>query len=172
MTTSPEHVRTPMSSARDLISPEAFRAVAQTVQQNNPWMAANIAVAITDEALKFVAACAAAPSARLRPSRVVDEGWHALILHTQIYAGLSMRLGTSVHHVPEPPDPGRHDPDALERTQRAIRDVGYIPNVELWCAPTDGTIPVAASCEHSEGGPEGSCTGSGEGDGPSGPNAS
>ncbi|GAA2674020.1 hypothetical protein GCM10010400_40230 [Streptomyces aculeolatus] len=170
MTVLLEHVRTPESSARDLISPEAFRAVAQTVQQANPGMSANIAVAIVDEALKFVAACASSPTVPLRPSRVVDEGWHALILHTQIYTGLSRRLGTVVHHVPEAPDPARHDPDALMRTQRAIRDAGYVPNAELWRAPTDAAIPVAASCEHSEGGPEGSCTGSGEGDGPSGPN--
>lgn len=165
-----EHVRVPKSSACDLISPEGFRAVAQTVQRANPGMAGNVAEAIADEALKFVAACAAAPKARLRPSRVVDEGWHALILHTQIYTGLSRRLGTVVHHVPEAPDPGRHDPDALARTQRAIRDAGYIPNPELWRAPTDSTIPVAADCEHSEPGPEGTCTGSGEGDAPSGPN--
>ena len=171
MSTALEHTRAPMSSARDLISPEAFRAVAQTVQQANSGMSANIAVAIVDEALKFVAACASSPTVPLRPSRVVDEGWHALILHTQIYTGLSRRLRTVVHHVPEAPDPARHDPDALARTQRAIRDAGYYPNAELWRAPTDSTIPVAADCEHSEPGPEGSCTGSGNGDGPSGPNA-
>lgn len=144
---------------RDLIHPEDLVAVTGTVQRNNPGMALDVAELITLEALKFEAACAAHPQDRLRPSRVVDEGWHALILHTRVKAALADRLGLFVHHVPEAPDTGRHDPNALTRTQDAIRAAGYTPEPALWIAPTDTSIPVAASCEHSEGGGEGTCTG-------------
>lgn len=155
---------------RDLLTPEQLTAVTATVQTGNPNLATDMAGAIVLEAVKFEAACASAPTLRLTPSRVVDEGWHALILHTRIKARLAARLGYFVHHVPEVPDPSRYDPDLLLRTQVAIADAGYVPDAALWAGPSDTRIPVAASCQHSPGGPPGSCTGSGEGDGPSGPN--
>ncbi|WP_406324518.1 hypothetical protein [Streptomyces niveus] len=155
---------------RDLLTAAELAAIVATVQTNNPDMATATAEAIVLEAVKFEAACASNPSGRLTPSRVVDEGWHALILHTRIKARLAARLGYFVHHVPEAPDPGRYDPDILLRTQVAMADAGYVPDAALWAGPSDTSIPVAASCQHSPGGPEGSCTGSGEGDGPSGPN--
>ncbi|MFD8384005.1 hypothetical protein ACFV2X_36755 [Streptomyces sp. NPDC059679] len=73
-------------------------------------------------------------------------------------------------HVPEPPDPSRHNPGELTRTQELIREMGFTVDDALWLAPTDESIPVAADCEHSPPGPYGSCTGDGGGDGPSGPN--
>ncbi len=144
---------------RDLIHPTDLVAVTGTVQRNNPGMAIDVAELITLEAIKFEAACASHPGAGLRPSRVVDEGWHALILHTRVKQSLADRLGMFVHHVPEAPDAGRYDPDALTRTQDAITAAGYTPEPALWVAPTDTSLPVAASCQHSPPGPEGSCTG-------------
>ncbi|MGW6739743.1 hypothetical protein ACWGDX_03170 [Streptomyces sp. NPDC055025] len=145
--------------ARALLSPGEFTAVAATVQQNNLGMSTAVAEAITAEALKFEAACAFNPTARLKPSRVVDEGWHALILHTRIKARLATSLGVFVHHVPEAPDTGRHDPDALARTQAAIEAAGYEPVPAMWVGPSDTSIPVAADCEHSPPPPEGTCSG-------------
>lgn len=132
-------------------------------------MSDDVAARIVAEALAFVDACAKPHSRGLRPSRTVDEGWHALILHTRVYAELCGRLGRFVHHVPEPPNPGRYDAGELERTQLAIATAGYRPDPLLWLPPTDTTIPVAASCQHSDG-PEGTCTGDPDGDGSGGPN--
>ncbi|MEU3712900.1 hypothetical protein [Streptomyces catenulae] len=148
-----------MSSARALLTAEEFAAVAGTVQRNNPGMAFDVAEAITEEALKFEAACAHRPQARLKPSRVVDEGWHALILHTKVKARLAERLGVFVHHVPEPPYTSRHDADALLRTQNAIKQAGFPVDPLMWTGPSDNTIPVAADCEHSPPGPFGSGNG-------------
>ncbi|MGW8552688.1 hypothetical protein [Streptomyces tubercidicus] len=92
-------------SARSLLSEEQFAAVCSTVQTDNPDLSENDAAAILTEALAFVAACAQFPAARLVPSRVVDAGWHALILHTQTYAEMCGRLGAFIHHRPETPDP-------------------------------------------------------------------
>lgn len=133
---------------RDLLTASAFEAVAATVQSNNPGMDVDVAERITAEALKFVAAAAVERGRGLRPSRTVDEGWHALILHTKVYAKLCARLGRFVHHVPERRDPTRHDAGALDRTQAAITAVGYRPDMTLWLGPTVG-VPVAADCEHS-----------------------
>lgn len=156
MTITQEHTAAPeVKSTRMLITPAAFAGVIATVQDNNEGMAADVAERIVDEALKFVVACAAFPGEHLRPSRVVDEGWHALILHTTVYAGLCRSLHRFVHHVPERPDLTRHDPGALKRTMDRIVDAGYEVDLRMWLAPDDRTIPVAAGCEHSEPPPAG-----------------
>ncbi|MEU9110588.1 hypothetical protein AB0D04_02005 [Streptomyces sp. NPDC048483] len=155
MTVLQEHVATTVASPHKLIGPRAFTGVVDTVQANNPDMERDIAEQIVAEALKFIAACAQFPGERLRPSRVVDEGWHALILHTGVYATLCRSLHRFVHHVPERPDTTRHDPGALKRTMQRIADAGYEVDVRLWLPPTDETIPVAATCEHSEPPPAG-----------------
>ncbi|MEV8418172.1 hypothetical protein AB0P45_31920 [Streptomyces niveus] len=77
---------------RDLLTAEELASVTATVQVNNPGMDPDLAKRIVLEAVKFEAACAASPALRLVPSRVVDEGWHALILHTRIKAHLAARL--------------------------------------------------------------------------------
>lgn len=135
--------------ASALLTPDELAAVTATVQRNNLDMSQPLAHRLVLEALKFEAACAFDPTARLVPSRIVDEGWHALILHTRIKAALAARIGLFVHHVPEPPDPGRYDPDVLARTQQAIRLAGYSPDPTLWVGPSDTSIPVAADCQHS-----------------------
>lgn len=155
-------------SVRELLAEEEFEGVTGTVARNNPGMDPAVAERIVEEALKFIAAAAASPGRGLRPSRIVDEGWHALILHTKVYAQLCKGLGGFIHHVPEPPDPTRYDPDALTRTQDAIRDAGFEPDPMLWLAPDDPeAVLVAADCQHSPPGPNGSCT---ESCAPSGPN--
>ncbi len=142
-----------MNDARDLLTPTEFAGVAATVLRNNRDMDPVVAERITAEALKFLAAAAHSPGQGLRPSRIVDEGWHALILHTKVYANLCTQLGGFIHHVPEPPDSTRYNPGALERTQGAISEAGFEPGPMLWLAPGDPSILVAASCQHSPGGP-------------------
>ncbi|ARX82340.1 hypothetical protein SMD44_01750 [Streptomyces alboflavus] len=151
--------------ARELISSQQFAAVAETVMGNNKGMDPGIAEQIVEEALKFVATCATRPEERLRPSRVVDEGWHALILHTATYAELCRRLGQFVHHTPERPDPSRHSSEDLHRTQITIVKAGYEVDQTLWRAPTDQRIPVSAQCEHTPKNCASCFDGGGNGDG-------
>lgn len=158
-----------MSNSTALLSDEDRAAVVDTVMVNNPDMAPGLAGRIVDEAVKFVAAVASATEP-LAPSRVVDEGWHSLILHTRVYRRLCDKVGKFVHHVPERPDPENRDPEALTKTQKQIITAGFTVDDALWLAPGDSSIPVAASCQHGPGGPEGTCTGDPDGDGPSGPN--
>ncbi|WP_240803907.1 hypothetical protein [Streptomyces sp. A0592] len=141
--------------ARSLISAADFEGVAATVASNNPDMSQTNAERITLEGLKFVAAAAQFPGG-MRPSRTVDEGWHALILHTVVYAQLCERLGRFVHHLPELPDPTRYTPGALDHTIGRIREAGFEVDMELWTGPLEG-IPVAASCQHDNGCADGNC---------------
>ncbi|MBV6700349.1 hypothetical protein KV557_25125 [Kitasatospora aureofaciens] len=132
-----------------LVNPATFDAVVATVLDNNPGMLDDIAKRIVTEAIKFVITAATFPTVRVTPSNVVDEGWHALILHTRPYAELCVRLGGFVHHYPERPDPARHDEAALTRTVALIEEAGYTPDHELWTGPTRALVAVAANCSHT-----------------------
>ncbi len=136
--------------ARMLITDEQFASVRGTVMDANPDMAAQMAGRIVDEGLKFVAACAKNPGLGLAPSRIVDEGWHALILHTALYAELCDTLGDQfVHHYPGY-DPTNYDPPILDRTREKITELGWEADQELWGPPSDETLAsVAAKCQHA-----------------------
>ncbi|MFD8233978.1 glycine-rich domain-containing protein [Streptomyces sp. NPDC059696] len=135
--------------ARMLITDEQFASVRSTVMDANPDMSEEMAGRIVDEGLKFVAACATSPGLGLAPSRVVDEGWHALILHTAMYADLCQALGGFVHHYPGY-DPTNYDPPILDRTRETIAALGWVADPELWGPPSDDTlVSVAAKCQHA-----------------------
>lgn len=136
--------------SRMLITGTQFASCRGTVMDANPDMSEEMAGRIVDEALKFVAACAKNPGTGLAPSRIVDEGWHALILHTVMYAELCDALGGQlVHHYPGY-DPTNYDPPILDRTREKITEFGWEPDPELWGPPSNETlVPVAAKCQHA-----------------------
>ncbi|AJE86597.1 hypothetical protein SLNWT_6221 [Streptomyces albus] len=82
-----------MHDVRALLTPAVFGGVVATVIDNNPGMEEGTAERIVVEALKFMDAAAQFPTVKITPSNVVDEGWHALILHTNLYEKLCERLG-------------------------------------------------------------------------------
>ncbi|MFJ6938923.1 glycine-rich domain-containing protein [Streptomyces sp. NPDC101132] len=135
--------------ARALLSDAQFTDVLRTVLDNNPGMDITMASRIVVEALKFVAAAATFPDVPIAPTREVDEGWHALILHTHLYHDLCRRLGRHVHHYPERPDSGRFDASILTRTVALIEQTGYTPDRDLWVAPEQAIVTVVASCSHT-----------------------
>lgn len=101
------------------------------------------AARIVDEALAFVATCAARRDEHLRPSQAVDAGWRALILHTATYHHLCARLGAFVHRWPDPAglrcalrDP-LHRRRALHRTQGLMVGAGLGPDPTLWRQTAD-----------------------------------
>ncbi|MDG9703838.1 hypothetical protein [Streptomyces sp. DH37] len=143
-------VEAPPSSPRDLLTEDEFARVRRTVLDGNEGMDEEMAGRIVTEALAFVAACANTPGVGLAPSRVVDEGWHALIVHTALYAELCDRLGGGfIHHFPGW-DPTHYDPKVLDRTRERIRACGYVPDPELWGHPTEAVlVQVAANCQHA-----------------------
>ncbi len=134
--------------ARSLLTPHDFTGVVATVLDNNPGMDPATAERIVVDALAFVATAARLPGEPMAPSRIVDEGWHALILHTAVYADLCERLGLFVHHYPERPDATRQKPGVLAHTLKLMRAAGYAPDPALWVLPAEGSIEVAAKCGH------------------------
>ncbi|MDT0441199.1 glycine-rich domain-containing protein [Streptomyces johnsoniae] len=134
-------------TGRDLLTDREFAAVTATVRGNNPGMREPLAQRIVSQGAAFVGA-AAVTEHTISPSRTVDEGWHALILHTRIYQRLCDRAGRFVHHVPQAPDSGRFDTAWRDRAMDAIRAAGFEVDEELWRPPGDRTVDVAAQCQH------------------------
>ncbi|MEU1074359.1 MULTISPECIES: hypothetical protein [unclassified Streptomyces] len=153
MTTASTELR---ASALELLTPQQLDSVAATIVSANQGMEYETAVRLTDEALKFLAGAAASTSGKgLFPSQVVDEAWHALILHTKLYAALCERLGKVVHHQPQVRAEKGWDRLVVKLTMEAIRSAGYAPDPSLWGRNADKSIKVAAECMHAECTPEG-----------------
>ncbi|MFI8988682.1 glycine-rich domain-containing protein [Streptomyces antimycoticus] len=138
-----------MAERTALLDGPQRQGVVQTVLDNNPGMEPGMAERIVDEATKFVLTAAEFPQAALTPSRVVDEGWHGLILHTRLYKALCARRGGYVEHTPGY-DPENYDPAILTRTQAMMREAGFTPDEELWTAPDKPLVTVAAQCQHGK----------------------
>lgn len=130
------------------VSDSEWTGLVKTILDNNPGMADELAERIAGEGIKFVIAAAVYPHLPLAPSRVVDEGWHALILHTRTYQILCARNGQYVHHTPGY-DPTYYDPEILERSKATIEAAGFDVDTDLWAGPLDGSVPVAAQCQHA-----------------------
>lgn len=134
--------------ARALVG-EHFPSLIKTVLDGNPDMSEDMASRIVSEGIKFVVACAQNPGTGMAPSRIVDEGWHALLLHSALYANLCAQFGAMVHHYPGY-DPTHYDPEILDRTRTLIRAAGFDEDAELWRPPSDELlIAVAANCQHA-----------------------
>lgn len=99
---SPAHAGSPIrgisrrSRALDYQNPSVIRRIAQECRVNN-----EAAEAIFGETKTFLWESAQGRKPT-NPTKLVDEGWHAFILHTKDYADYCTQyLGRFIHHVPE-----------------------------------------------------------------------
>ncbi|MFE9834008.1 hypothetical protein ACFYP4_02495 [Streptomyces sp. NPDC005551] len=139
------------ASALHLLTPQDAERVARLVVRDNEGVDYQLAVRIVDEALKFIAVAASGKrdGRNLRPSKIVDMGWHALILHTELYRDVCGSLGGFVHHRPEGPETLRRDATTLDQTVDAIRASGYATDDYLWGDKADTEIK-GGDCQHTE----------------------
>ncbi|WP_371515868.1 hypothetical protein [Kitasatospora sp. NBC_01300] len=83
----------PPTAPDQFVSAATFGSVISTVLSNNEGMDVAMATRITREAIAFVIVGARRPHLAMAPSRIVDEGWHAFLVHTEAYAELCEREG-------------------------------------------------------------------------------
>ncbi|MFG2952948.1 glycine-rich domain-containing protein [Streptomyces sp. NPDC048291] len=111
-------------------------------RRDEPEISSETARRIVGRAAAFVAASGRQPGQSLAPSKPVDYGWHAFILHTVDYAEFCDQVaGRFVHHVPTADDyqaPGEAQ-SARERTVAAITAAGYTVDPDLWPDMADCT---------------------------------
>jgi hypothetical protein len=113
-----------------------------------------LAERIVDQTAAFLSACSANPDVHLVPSRLVDAGWHAFLLHTREYAAFCTALGGPfIHHQPDTDTgevrPAEEAARELAHTVEAILAEELLVDHELWAA--------AANCAD-----QGNCSASGK----------
>ncbi|MFD0359613.1 hypothetical protein ACFVHW_38655 [Streptomyces sp. NPDC127110] len=122
----------PTPALHGLLADAQLDAVRATVLDDNPGMEPELAARIVTEAVKFVATAAQ----DMTPSRLVDKGWHALILHTALYSRLCAHLGGFVNHYPNPQSLPSDTPSPIVSTIKAIERAGFSFDRYLWHEPT------------------------------------
>ncbi|WP_405363198.1 hypothetical protein OG535_37125 [Kitasatospora sp. NBC_00085] len=139
----------PDAPTMTLLTRDEFRRVALTVVGNNPGMEMNLAGQIVGEALAYLVTVSRNRDLPLAPSPVVDEGWHALILHTETYGQLCEKLGGFIHHYPETPEETAYDAESIALTLATMEAAGVAPDRALWAGPEENEVGVRSIVWHT-----------------------
>ncbi|WP_205521628.1 hypothetical protein [Streptomyces sp. S1D4-23] len=138
-----------------LVDPQVAARLTRRVMADHPEISEATAHRIVGQAAAFIAASGQQPGQSLVPSKLVDYGWHAFILHTVDYAAFCQRIvGGFVHHVPtdeDEPLPGGAAA-TRERTLTAIDTAGYAVDEELWPEASAECTQCHAGCTDSPNG--------------------
>ncbi|MER6431608.1 hypothetical protein ABT272_28335 [Streptomyces sp900105245] len=135
------------TDALTLVDPRVADRLTRRITADHPEVTESVARRIVGQAAAFIAASGRQPGQGLAPSKLVDYGWHAFILHTVDYAEFCQRVvGAFVHHVPT--DDDEEMPGGAQatrgRTIAAMRDAGFAVDEELW--------PTMADCHQCHAG--------------------
>ena len=131
----------PATTPRTLVHPALFARLTARIRADHPAHAAQADV-IMEQALAFLATCAANPGAGLGPSDTVDIGWHAFLMYTREYAEFSHRIaGRFIHHNPDDVPGDSETGSSLADTIKAMEAAGYRVDPVVW--------PTSAECSTS-----------------------
>jgi hypothetical protein len=123
-----------------LVDPDVADRLTRRITTDHPDIDKATALRIIGQAAAFIAASGQQPGQSLAPSKLVDYGWHAFILHTVDYARFcEQAVGRFVHHVPTDEDEKTPDgsTETRQRTLAAIEAAGYTVDHELWGSAAD-----------------------------------
>lgn len=134
-----------------LLDTDLADRLTRRITTDHPHIDQATASRIVGQAAAFIAASGRQLGQSLAPSKLVDYGWHAFILHTVDYAAFCQQtVGRFVHHVPTDEDetlPGGKQA-TRERTLAAITAAGYTVDAELW-QTTGDCSQCHAGCHNS-----------------------
>lgn len=131
MTTAEKRTAT---DARSLISTEMREILVDNMHVKFPQLTEEKADRGVGQMLAFLAACDYADRP-LSPSPLVDDFWHAFLLHTKAYAEFcEQRFGRFLHHQPGFLDKEEHGGGKALRavTVDSITLAGYEIDMEFW----------------------------------------
>ncbi|MGJ6966078.1 glycine-rich domain-containing protein [Streptosporangium sp. G11] len=130
--------RPTLTTPRALVAPELFDRLTARIAVDHPEHAHQADV-IMEQALAFLATCAANPGVGLGPSDTADIGWHTFLMYTREYAEFCQRVaGRFIHHAPDdiPGEPGTSG--RLATTIETMEAAGYRVDPVVW--------PTSADC--------------------------
>lgn len=136
-----EQPRSSVTELKGLISPDLFRRLVDRIVHEDH-VDTEGAERVLVQALAFLKACALNPDAGLAPSRAVDVGWHAFVLHTREYNEFCHRVaGRFIHHTPndESTSGGIADRESasIGATVAVMRAARLPVDVDLWTSAGD-----------------------------------
>ncbi|WP_455353139.1 glycine-rich domain-containing protein [Streptomyces sp. SYSU K217416] len=139
---------TERATGRQLVEPALFDRLVNFLAQEEQ-ITHERAERVMDQALAFLAMSAQRTDVPLSPSRAVDPGWHAFMLHTREYAAWCQgQFGRFIHHSPFP-TPQLFDGVQMRRTVEAIEAAGFTVDRELWGMAAECNPP--ACCGDGDG---------------------
>jgi len=122
------------TDARTLISTELRETLVDNMRAKFPQLTEEKAARGVGQMLAFLAACAYSEKP-LSPSPLVDDFWHAFLLHTKAYREFcEENFGRFLDHQPGYLDPEEHGGGKVlrARTVDAITLAGYEIHLEFW----------------------------------------
>jgi hypothetical protein len=146
-------IRTGIAAPRDLVSARLFDRLTFRVMADHD-LEHDVAERVVTQSLAFLLACALYPEGHLAPSKAVDVGWHAFLLHTADYVEFCDRVaGRFIHHYPTGPGDFEGQ-QAMAVTTAAMRSIGLHVDAALWNIAPDCTSDCHqchAGCHDSPG---------------------
>lgn len=85
-----------------------------------------------DQTKKFLLVCGTDRSRRFCPSQVIDEMWHAFMLHSRSYFSFCDLIGGYIHHEPS----ATHDPVAYLNTLKSLQKAFGQIDEKYWADAT------------------------------------
>ncbi|MFD3548297.1 glycine-rich domain-containing protein [Streptomyces sp. NPDC058655] len=145
MTIALEHA-TGTAEETALVPSQVRERLAKYIARHHSDIDLPFAERIVVAAAQFQDACAQNPGVPLAPSKVVDIGWHAWLMHTRDNLRLSARIGGAVHHVPTEAAASREgDAKAVrQRTLDALTRAGHTVDPEMW--PSNAMTGDCSQC--------------------------
>lgn len=117
---------------RSLIPDDLFEQLISRLVEDEQ-MEWKLAERVMDQTLVFLKACADNPGTPLRPSKMVDLGWHTFVLYTRDYAKFCEHVADRfIHHTPEEFAPPASAKEALTPTIEIMKTTGLMVDDSLW----------------------------------------
>ncbi len=112
-------------------------------------MERSLAERIMDQALGFLKLISVTPGRTFCPSKTVDIGWHAFLMHTRDYTAFCNEInGQYIHHEPTPVEIVVARTGGVTETVRAMKANGIFVDEVLWTktADCDGSCDANGTC--------------------------
>lgn len=140
----------PALANKSLINEETWqKLIGYIVQEKN--IERSLAERILDQALGFLKLISLSPGCTFCPSKMVDIGWHAFLMHTRDYIAFCREInGQYIHHEPTPVEIVVVRTGGVTETVRAMKAKGIVVDEELWAnrgdCDGDGSCDANGAC--------------------------
>jgi hypothetical protein len=122
---------------KNLISEQTWEKLIGYIVKDND-LDRSLAERILDQALGFLMVVSLNPGRTFCPSKMVDIGWHAFLMHTRDYIAFCNKVnGQYIHHEPTAVEIVVPQTGGVIETVRAMKANSIVVDEELWTSRGD-----------------------------------